>query len=61
MTVGPRRSEALTDSLGEYGSGSQTEVWRPPGGLLEGFPGSPLLKFNFDLQEFPQLQTEKSL
>ncbi len=52
MTVGPRRSETLTDSLGEYSGGSQTEVWRLPG-VLQGIQGSPRLNFNFDLQEFP--------
>lgn len=38
---------------------STAEVWRPPPGSLRG--GTPLFNFSFDLQEFPQLQTEKSL
>lgn len=39
----------LTDSLGEY----NRRVPPPPG-----WGGSPRFNFSFDLQEFPQLQTE---
>lgn len=60
MTVGLQRSETLSDSLGEYGGGSQTEVWRLPE-VLEGIQGSPRLNLNFDLQEFIKLQTEDCL
>lgn len=55
MSAGPRRSETLSDSLGEYSGGLETPPPPPSRG------GSPLFNFSFDLQEFPQLQSEKSL
>lgn len=59
MTAGRRLSYTLTDSLGKYSREAVLKLELPetPAGVSREFP----LKLNFDLQEFPQLQSEKRL